>query len=99
TTIKLPSDVVIPDGPDKGLLVRGVIQAPSTDLNHIRRVLLSRFQIPENLIHVEKDRLLTNAAILDELKEQIKGLFPDVILGIAEEYPTYDRLRTTWVRL
>lgn len=99
TTVKLPSDVVIPDGPDKGLLLRGIIKTPSTDLNYIRRMLLSRFQIPENLIHVEKDRLLTNAAILDELKDDIKSLFPEAILGIAEEYPTYDRLQTTWIQL
>ncbi len=101
TNIKLPSDVVVPDGPDKGLLIRGVIQSKNIDLNHIRRILLSKFQIPENLISVDLgiERLLTNAALLEELKEEIKALFPNVILGIAEEYPTYDRLQTTWVEL
>ena len=100
-TVKLPSDVVIPDGPDKGLLIRGVIQSKYNDLTHIRRVLLSKFQIPENLISVDLGikRLLTNAALLDELKEDIKTLFPTVTLGIAEEYPTYDRLQTTWIEL
>ncbi|MFX0051147.1 MAG: hypothetical protein ACFE8U_07635 [Candidatus Hermodarchaeota archaeon] len=99
--IKLASDVVVSDGPDKGLLLRGVIQSKVTDLNHIRRVLITRFQIPEDLIthDIKRNRLLTNAALLDELKTHIKSLFSDISLGIAEEYPTYDELQTTFINL
>jgi len=99
---KLPSDVVIPEGSDKGLLIRGVIRSHSTDLNHLRRVLIAKFQIPEELISLDrkKQRLLTNAALLSELKDKIKSMgVSDLILGIAEEYPTYDNLQTTFIPL
>ena len=95
--VSLPSDVIIHDGPDKGLLIRGVIQSPSTKLDELRLTLIDELDIPEELIHVDhnKHRLLTNAAILDEMKEEIRELFFDVRLSIVEEYPTYDSLQTT----
>ena len=97
--VQLPSDVVISDGPDKGLLLRGIIQTPSLDLNTLKQLLMKRFEIPANLIYVDhnKNRILTNAALLDELKEKIKILVPDAILAIVEEYPTYDNLQTTFI--
>jgi pyruvate formate-lyase activating enzyme-like uncharacterized protein len=99
--IQLPSDVVISDGPDRGLLIRGVIQSKSRDLNYIRQILITKLQIPENLLSIDNERnqLLTNAALLEEMKERIRSLFPDIILGIIEEYPTYDRLQTTFIPL
>lgn len=99
--VRLSSDVIIPDGPDKGLLLRGVIQSPSTDLDYLRWTLIEELEIQEDLIHVDprKKRLLTNAALLDELKNEIKAIFPDVKLGIVEEYPTYDNLQTTFIPL
>ncbi|MFX0182955.1 MAG: hypothetical protein ACFE95_07740 [Candidatus Hodarchaeota archaeon] len=97
--VKLPSDVVIPDGPDKGLLLRGVIKSEKNNLEYIRRVMISTFQIPEDLIthDTKRKRLLTNAALLDELKTQIKTIFSDITLGLVEEYPTYDQLQTTFI--
>ena len=70
-SVKLPSDVVIPDGQDKGLLIRGVIQSPTNNLKDIRQTLITEFDIPEELLHIdqEKKRLLTNAAIVDEMKK------------------------------
>ena len=99
--IRLSSDVIIQDGSDKGLLIRGVVQLPSMDLDELRRTLIDELGIEEELIHVDhsKKRLLTNAALLDELKEEIRELFPDIILGITEEYPTYDKLQTTFIPL
>lgn len=99
--VMFPFDVVISNGPDKGLLLRGIIQTPSSDLNYLKRVLMKRFDIPEDFIYVDqqKNRILTNAALLDELKEKIKNLFPEAILAIAEEYPTYDNLQTTFIPL
>lgn len=99
--IKLSSDVIIPDGSDKGLLLRGVIQSPSTDLDELRWTLIDELEIQEEIIHVDrpKKRLLTNAALLNELKDEIREIFPDVMLGIAEEYPTYDNLQTTFIPL
>ncbi|MFX1285142.1 MAG: radical SAM protein [Promethearchaeota archaeon] len=94
--VKLLSDVIIPNGPDKGLLLRGVIESPSIDLTRLRWTLIETLEIQEDLIHIdqEKNRLLTNAALLNELKHEIKAIFPDVTLGIVEEYPTYDNLQT-----
>ena len=71
------------------------------DLDELRWVLIDELGIEEELIHVDhsKKRLLTNAALLDELKEEIRELFPNIILGIAEEYPTYDKLQTTFIPL
>lgn len=101
TRVKLPSDVVIPDGPDKGLLIRGVIKSETENLEYIRKSLITNFHIPENLITLDqsKKRLLTNAALLSELKEQMNLIFPNLKLGIAEEYPTYDNLQTTFIPL
>jgi pyruvate formate-lyase activating enzyme-like uncharacterized protein len=94
--VSLPSDVVIQDGPDKGLLIRGEIKSPSMRLNELRSTLIDEFEIPEELIYVDhhNQRLLTNAALLDEMKEEIKEFWTDVKLGIVEEYPTYDNLLT-----
>ncbi|MFX0014658.1 MAG: radical SAM protein [Promethearchaeota archaeon] len=99
--VKLTSDVVISEGSDKGLLIRGMIQSPSVDLDELRQVLIEELEIPGELIHIDdqKKRILTNAAILDELKEEIRELFPDAILGITEEYPSYDNLQTTFIPL
>ncbi len=99
--VQLPSDVVIPNGPDKGLLIRGVIQSLSMDLNYIKRVLIDRLEIPEELVYVDlqKSRVLTNAALLNELKDKIKTIFPDISLAIIEEYPTFDNLQTTYIPL
>ena len=99
--IQLPSDVVITDGPDRGLLIRGVIRSKSEDLEYIRHILTTKLQIPGNLIHIDQVRsqLLTNAALLEEMKEMIRKLFPEITLGIIEEYPTYDRLQTTFIPL
>ncbi|MFX0122894.1 MAG: 4Fe-4S cluster-binding domain-containing protein [Candidatus Hodarchaeota archaeon] len=99
--IKLSSDVIIPDGSDKGLLLRGVIQSPSMDLDELRLILIDELDIEEEILHVDrpKKRLLTNAALLNELKDEIREIFPDAILGIAEEYPTYDNLQTTYIPL
>ncbi|MFX1507989.1 MAG: radical SAM protein [Promethearchaeota archaeon] len=94
--VSLPSDVIIHDGPDKGLLIRGEIKSPSMGLDELRWRLIDEFDIPEELIYVDryKQRLLTNAALLDEMKEEIKEIWPNVKLGIVEEYPTYDNLLT-----
>ncbi|MHA1969038.1 MAG: hypothetical protein ACW964_14720, partial [Candidatus Hodarchaeales archaeon] len=99
--VQLLSDVIVPDGSDRGLLIRGIIQSSTNELNYIRHILISKLQIPDELIHLdqEKDRLLTNAALLEEMKGTIRMLFPDIILGIAEEYPSHDNLQTTFIPL
>ncbi|MHA1330545.1 MAG: hypothetical protein ACTSR2_05675, partial [Candidatus Hodarchaeales archaeon] len=99
--IQLPSDVVVENGSDKGLLIRGCISSSFYDLKDIRDYMIIEFQIPEELIHIdnEKKRILTNAALLEEIKDELFLAFPNINLGISEEYPTYDQLQTTFIPL
>ena len=71
------------------------------DLDELRWTLIDELEIQEEIIHVDRTRrrLLTNAALLNELKDEVRELCPDVKLGIAEEYPTYDNLQTTFIPL
>lgn len=95
----LPSDVVIEEGADRGLLIRGVIRANGHDLDRIKEFLVMELEIPAKLIYKDKnkDRILTNAAILEEIHEEIKQEFSQVQIGLAEEYPSYDNLQTTFI--
>ena len=96
---KLPSDVIIEEGSDRGLLVRGVIRANGHDLDKIKEFLVMELDIPPKLIYKDKrkDRILTNAAILEEIYEEIKQEFSQVQAGLVEEYPSYDNLQTTFI--
>ena len=98
---KLPSDVVVETGSDKGLLIRGIIQSDDHDLDKIKEYLVLNLDVPAELVHHQKTekRLLTNAAILEEIKEDLITTFPGIRLGIAEEYPTFDNLQTTYISL
>ncbi|MHA2347021.1 MAG: hypothetical protein ACXACP_09905, partial [Candidatus Hodarchaeales archaeon] len=98
---KLPSDVVIETGSDKGLLIRGIIESVDYDLDEIKEFLVLELDVPAEMVYHEKSgkRILTNAAILEELKKDLINAFPGIKLGIAEEYPTYDNLQTTYFSL
>ena len=95
----LPSDVLIDEGPDKGLLIRGIISGENINLDEIRKFLIYDLEIPPNLVTIDKvkNRILTNAGILQELKIEIVSQYPGIKLGIAEEYPSYDNLQTTYI--
>jgi len=97
----LPSDVLIEEGSDKGLLIRGIITGEDLKLDEIRNFLIHDLEIPPHLVSIDnvKNRILTNAAILEELKIEIVSQFPKVKLGLAEEYPSYDNLQTTYIPL
>jgi pyruvate formate-lyase activating enzyme-like uncharacterized protein len=97
----LPSDVLIEEGSDKGLLIRGIITGEGQNLDEIRNFLIHDLEIPPHLVSIDnvKNRILTNAAILEELKIEIVSQFPKVKLGLAEEYPSYDNLQTTYIPL
>ena len=96
---KLPSDVLIEEGPDKGLLLRGVIRGKNHDLDEIKQYLVIELDVPADLVHIDvrNNRILTNAAILEEIHEEIKKVFPNIQTGLAEEYPSYDNLQTTFI--
>ncbi|MHA1976078.1 MAG: hypothetical protein ACW98F_09230 [Candidatus Hodarchaeales archaeon] len=97
--VKLPSDVVVEEGTDRGLLIRGVIRATDYDLEEVKKFLVVENDIPANLVHIDykNKRLLTNAAILEEISSEIISKFPKVQVGMSEEYPSYDNLQTTFI--
>lgn len=102
--IKLPSDVLIEEGQDKGLLLRGEIKIQNEaeeKLLKLKNYLIEVYEIPDNLVTIEKEnqRILTHPAILEEIASDLKGDFPNIKIGIVEEYPSYDRLQTTYIPL
>jgi pyruvate formate-lyase activating enzyme-like uncharacterized protein len=87
------------------LLVLGVIRAVhGSQLEHaqlelIHTVLQNQFDVPRNLMNIDKTRKRVEIApwILDEISEQLKETLSDIEeleIGIAFEYPTWDRLQT-----
>jgi pyruvate formate-lyase activating enzyme-like uncharacterized protein len=74
---------------EEGLLIRGAIYCK--DLAKIRKELMREFDIPSDLIEIDqgKNRLLTGAWIVDELKQELKK--KGLKIAIVKEYPTYDR--------
>ncbi|WP_455140118.1 hypothetical protein [Candidatus Hodarchaeum mangrovi] len=100
-SVHLPSDVIIEKGIDRGLLIRGVIESESDNLKEIKETLITEFEVPEEWVHLDskKHRILTNAGVLEDLKDELLVYFPNLKLGIAEEYPTYDQLQTTYIPL
>lgn len=84
--IKKKYDVV----DEEGMLIRGAIYCK--DLVKVRKELMKEFDIPSNLIEIDKDRkrLLTGAWIVDELKKELKK--KGLKIAVVKDYPTYDRL-------
>ncbi|MFW9800839.1 MAG: hypothetical protein ACFFD9_10410, partial [Candidatus Thorarchaeota archaeon] len=90
---------------DEPLLILGVIRAPhgeqltSDQLNHIGLVLEDRFEVPPNLMHLDIFRMRVEIAawILSEIAADLRRALPDgnrFELGVAHEYPSWDRLQT-----
>ena len=108
-SVKLPSDFVFDDSVHRGLLIRGIIRKESfinidelffiLELEELQKQLIEMFDIPAEMITVDyqKQQLLTSAEFVEECSEDIKEAFPNVVLGIAEEYPTVDRLQTSFI--
>lgn len=78
----LPLDVITEDG----TLLKGVVEG---DLEKIVEMLTNKFEVPEELIHLdkEKERIEVAPWILEEIYEDLP--FDSFIV---EEYPTADRL-------
>ncbi len=76
---------------ENGTLFRGAIYSKK-DLNKTKKDLMKEFDIPNDLIEIDKanKRILTAVYIVDKLKKELKkkGLIP----AIVEEIPTYDKL-------
>ncbi len=90
---------------DEPLLILGVIRAPhgqqliGEQLRSIMDTLLNTFDVPEDLVSSDDARHRIEIApwILDELSQELKDTYVEeyeLEIGIAYEYPTWDRLQT-----
>ncbi|OLS19889.1 MAG: 7-carboxy-7-deazaguanine synthase [Candidatus Heimdallarchaeota archaeon LC_3] len=110
-SVMLPSDFVIKDwsgiGQSRGLLIRGVLRFKDNDyskgnienrLKKLKERLITQFEIPLDQISIDlkKQQLLTRADFLEEFADEIKNSFPNLIVGMVEEYPTDERLQTSF---
>ena len=87
------------------LLILGVIRAAhgykldASELVLIEQILETEFDVPSNLMNNDMTRLRIEIApwILDEIASQLRLLLtdnPPIEMGIAFEYPSWDRLQT-----
>ncbi len=90
---------------DEPLLMLGIIRGRLNEkldqahLDTIHRILTSEFEVPARLMNVDTVRMRVEIApwVLEQIADELKRLLPpDVTLeiGIALEYPSWDRLQT-----
>jgi pyruvate formate-lyase activating enzyme-like uncharacterized protein len=90
---------------DEPLLILGVIRAPFGEdldgktLTQISKVLESQFEVPSNQMNIDLPRRRIEIAgwILAEIVEDLRTSVKDgdlLEIGIAYEYPSWDRLQT-----
>lgn len=90
---------------DEPLLILGVIRAPrgrvmsERNLESLWNLLLTDFDVPEEMMSVDYGRLRLEIApwILEEIAQELKRIFTqagELEIGIAYEYPSWDRLQT-----
>jgi hypothetical protein len=83
---------------EEGLLVKGIIRGlPEDKLTAVRRRLIKSYQIPKELIVVDRKKHRLEMAWY--VAERLAKLEPGLKFALVEEYPTYDRLETTLVPL
>ena len=87
------------------LLILGIVRAPhgsqlsSSELESIHQILETQFSIPSNLLNLDEERKRIEIApwVLEEIVETLRNTLTDITdleIGIAFEYPTWDRLQT-----
>lgn len=87
------------------LLILGVVRAVhGSQLGHeqlamIHTILQDQFDVPTNLMNIDEVRMRVEIApwVIEKIAEQLKeklGNLNDLEIGIAFEYPTWDRLQT-----
>ena len=87
-------DVITKDG----LLVKGIAYGlPPSKLAEVRRRLMKDYNIPSDLIAVDRQKRRLEMAWY--VAEELSKLEPNIKFALVEEYPTYDRLETTFVPL
>ncbi|MDI6820040.1 MAG: hypothetical protein QMC89_03945 [Candidatus Hodarchaeaceae archaeon] len=92
--VAMPYDVINEDG----LLIKGIIyDLPAAELRATRRRLIRRYDIPAELMAVDRKKCRLETAWY--IAEELAKLEPNLKFAIVEEYPTHDRLETTFVPL
>ncbi|MFW9787858.1 MAG: radical SAM protein [Candidatus Thorarchaeota archaeon] len=87
------------------LLILGVIRAvhganlDNEQLATIHTVLQNHFDVPDDLMNIDETRWRVEVApwVIEEISDQLKDKLADIKnleVGIAYEYPTWDRLQT-----
>lgn len=63
-----------------------------TELNSVRKNLISEFKIPENMLFVDtqKFRILTNIGVVQKLAKHLHE--QNLVPAIVEQYPTWDQM-------
>ncbi len=88
---------------DDPLLILGLIRAPhgeslsEEELSRIYELLATDFEIPTDLMNLDWARMRIEIApwIIEEVADGIRGHFKSNLeMGIAYEYPSWDRLQT-----
>jgi hypothetical protein len=83
---------------EDGLLVKGIIRGlPKDKFAAVRRRLIKSYDIPKELIVIDRDKRRLEMAWY--VAEKLAKLEPGLKFALIEEYPTFDRLETTLVPL
>ncbi len=91
---------------DEGLLILGIIKIIGIlNINDLINQIKNEFGIPNELFvfNEKRNRIETTPKIIENLGNEIKQILEqhniDFEIGIAEEYPTWDRLQTQFIPL
>ncbi len=90
---------------DEPLLILGIVRAPhkmelsDDELNKIYNFLSTEFDVPDDLMNIDLARKRVEIApwIIDEIADDLRKIIGSQIhveMGIAVEYPSWDRLQT-----
>jgi hypothetical protein len=81
-----------------GLLVKGVIYGCKTkELRQVRKWLISKYRIPPKLLYIDRGKHRMELSL--KVAEKLAKLEPALKFALVEEYPTVDRLETTFIPL
>lgn len=82
----LPLDIV----DDEGMLTRGVIRCKN--FKKVIELLLNEFDVPDEFIYIDGDRLLVASWVLEEIVSDLRKMYDDELgAEVVVEYPTDDR--------
>jgi len=81
---------------DEGLLIKGVIYGlPKSKLAIVRKLLISKYHAPPKFVSIDREK--NRIELPSHAAEKLAKLEPTLNFALVEEYPTYDRLETTFI--